>query len=59
MQNQNMQNIAWSSVTAVLLQHRHKGKVKLFHSSISLGIDLEQEKKLADSMQNQTISILS
>jgi len=43
---QNMHNIhnvksnTRSSVTAVLLQHRHKGTVELFHSSISLGFDL-------------------
>ncbi len=38
-----------SSVTGVLLQHRHKGTGKPFHSSISLGFDLEQEKKFAES----------
>jgi hypothetical protein len=37
-----------SSATVVLLQHRHKGTIKLFHSSISLGFDLEQEKTFAE-----------
>ncbi len=57
---QNMQNIhsmqntssTWSAVTGVLLHHRHKGTVELFHPSISLGVkstvDLEQEKKFAE-----------
>ncbi len=36
-------------MTGVLLHHRHKGTVKLFHPSISLGVDLEQEKKFAES----------
>jgi hypothetical protein len=35
-------------VTVVHLQHRHKGTVELFHSSISLGFDLEPEKKFAE-----------
>ncbi len=30
------------------LQHRHKGTVELFLSSISLGFDLEQKKKFAE-----------
>jgi hypothetical protein len=43
---QDIQNTSstWSAVTGVLLHHKHKGTVELFHPSISLGVYLEQDR---------------
>ena len=38
-----MQNMIWISAAVILLQHRHKGTIELFHSSISLGLELRME----------------
>ncbi len=44
-----MQNIqTWTPVALVLLQHRNKGARVLFHPSIGLGFNREQQKQFAE-----------
>ncbi len=45
----NMQNMqTWTPVAFVLLQHRNKGTRVLFHPSIDLGFNREQQKQFAE-----------
>ena len=57
---QNMKNMqTWTPVAFVLLHHRNKGALVLFHPGIGLGFNREQQKQFAYSIQNQILSIRS
>ncbi len=45
----NMQNMqTWTTVAFVLLHHRNKGALVLFHPGIGLGFNREQQKQFAE-----------